>query len=136
MVARPTWVGDVLVELDALLVEVTESVLATEAARRGLHRLADAGVRLALDDFGTGWSSLAHLRSLPVHQLQIDRAFVTDMAGNRADRAVVRTVAALGHELGLEVVAEGVETVEVRDLLREIGVDLQQGWLHGRPEAG
>ncbi len=68
---------------------------------------------------------------LPVHQLEIDRSFVTGLA----DRTVVRTITTLGHDLGLEVVAEGVETPAVRDLLVELGVDLQQGWLHGRPAA-
>ncbi|MCV2488718.1 EAL domain-containing protein [Geodermatophilus sp. YIM 151500] len=142
VVGRESWVGDVLAELGAhgappasLVVEVTESALATDATRRGLTALAEAGVRLALDDFGTGWSSLAQMRTMPLHQLKADRTFVTGMADDRTDRALVRTVTALGHELGLEVVAEGVQTPEVRDLLTAMGVDLQQGFLHGRPAA-
>jgi diguanylate cyclase (GGDEF)-like protein len=138
--ARDGWVEHVLRQLaehgvpaGQLLVEVTESAMAGDTARQRVHELADAGVRLALDDFGTGWSSLTHLRDLPVHQLKIDRTFVTDMADRSTDRTMVRTMTNLGHDLGLTVVAEGVETREVRDLLVELGVDLQQGWLHGRP---
>ena len=70
-----------------------------------------------------------------MHQLKTDRSFVTGLADRATDRTVVRTITTLGHDLGLEVVAEGVETPAVRDLLVELGVDLQQGWLHGRPAA-
>jgi EAL domain-containing protein (putative c-di-GMP-specific phosphodiesterase class I) len=140
VVGRPGWTDAVLTALtthgltpDDLLLEVTESSLATQGARQGLAELAAAGIRLALDDFGTGWSSLAHLRQLPVRQVKIDRSFVTGADGDPADRALVRAITTLGHELGLQVVAEGVETPGVERLLHTLGVDLQQGWLHGRP---
>ena len=140
VVALPGWTEQLLAALRAhglapgdVILEVTESTLATRAARQGLAELASAGVRLALDDFGTGWSSLARLRDLPLRQLKIDRSFVTGMVENAVDRALVRAVAALGRELGLQVIAEGVETAAVSRLLAELGVDLQQGWLHGHP---
>jgi diguanylate cyclase (GGDEF)-like protein len=116
-----------------LVVEVTESTVATRAARQGLAELDAAGLRLALDDFGTGWSSLAHLRDLPLRQVKVDRSFVTGLDGDPVAAALVRAVTALGHELGLQVVAEGVESAGESRRLAELGVDLQQGWLHGRP---
>ena len=119
--------------LDALLVEVTESSATVDRARRVMQELADRGVVFALDDFGTGWSSLAVLRSLPLRQVKIDRAFVGDLAHDPVSRGLVTAIVDISRLLGLQTVAEGVETAEQSAVLRELGVELQQGWLHGRP---
>ncbi|HTL23842.1 MAG TPA: EAL domain-containing protein, partial [Mycobacteriales bacterium] len=95
-----------------------------------LNALRQLGVRLALDDFGTGWSSLAYLRRLPVHVLKLDGSFVKALGSPEAN-AVSRTVVKLAIDLGLEVVAEGVETVEQRDILISMGCHSAQGWLYG-----
>ena len=120
-----------------LIVEITESVIAEEGVRDALQRLSEAGVTLAIDDFGTGYSSLAWLKTLPVHQLKIDRAFVTGMVGDPKDTAIVRSVVQLAHSLGLIVIAEGVETKEVAALLAELDADIGQGYLfcHPKPAA-
>ena len=91
------------------------------------------GLRLAIDDFGTGYSSLAYLRRLPVHTIKIDRSFVMDMCENASDATIVRSTIDLGRNLGLEVVAEGVETQEAFDALRGLGCTLAQGYLISRP---
>ena len=117
-----------------LIVEITESVIAEEGVRDALQRLSEAGVTLAIDDFGTGYSSLAWLKTLPVHQLKIDRAFVTGMVGDPKDTAIVRSVVQLAHSLGLVVIAEGVETAEVAVLLAELDADIGQGYLFCYPK--
>ncbi|MDQ1726651.1 MAG: hypothetical protein QOK14_696, partial [Frankiaceae bacterium] len=119
---------------DRLIVEITESVIAEEGVREALQRLSEAGVTLAIDDFGTGYSSLAWLRTLPVHQLKIDRAFVTGMVGDPKDTAIVRSVVQLAHSLGLVVIAEGVETPEVAELLKDLDADIGQGYLYCYPK--
>ena len=96
----------------------------------GTDPVARAEARPALTDLLTRTTD-----DLPVHQLEIDRSFVTGLADRATDRTVVRTITTLGHDLGLEVVAEGVETLADRDLLVELGIDLQQGRLHGHPAA-
>jgi EAL domain-containing protein (putative c-di-GMP-specific phosphodiesterase class I) len=120
---------------DRLQLELTERSLigdlrAANAVVEGLHAL---GVRLSVDDFGTGYSSLSRLRDLPIHELKIDRSFVTDMDENGQGAAIVRSAIDLGHHLGLEVVAEGVETEETLGELRELGCDAAQGFLLLRP---
>jgi EAL domain-containing protein (putative c-di-GMP-specific phosphodiesterase class I) len=87
-------------------------------------------VRLSLDDFGTGWSSLSYLRRLPLDVLKLDSSFVAGLGSAQAD-AVSRTVVRLGIDLGLEVLAEGVETTAQRDILRDMGCHSAQGWLYG-----
>jgi EAL domain-containing protein (putative c-di-GMP-specific phosphodiesterase class I) len=84
---------------------------------------------VSLDDFGCGYTSLGYLSTLPVHELKIDRSFVTDMAQNPAHRAIVRAIVDLGHNLSLRVVAEGVETSEALALLRAVGCDVVQGYV-------
>jgi len=116
---------------DLLTLEITESVLVDdERTLSSLQALKALGVRLSLDDFGTGWSSLAYLRRLPVDVLKLDGSFVAGLGSAQAD-AVSRTVIQLAVDLGLEVVAEGVETVAQRDILRGMGCHSAQGWLYG-----
>ena len=98
-----------------------------------LERLVDLGLLVSVDDFGTGYSSLTRLRSLPVHEVKIDRSFVRHLAERDDDQAIVRAVIGLGHDLGLRVVAEGVEDEASWRLLRELGCDLVQGYFLARP---
>jgi EAL domain-containing protein (putative c-di-GMP-specific phosphodiesterase class I) len=105
----------------------------TKATQRAFEGLARIGVFLSIDDFGTGYSSLSYLRSLPARQLKIDRSFVGDIEGSSDARAIVSAVIGLAHELGLRVVAEGVETAGQYDILRELGCDEMQGFFFARP---
>jgi EAL domain-containing protein (putative c-di-GMP-specific phosphodiesterase class I) len=98
-----------------------------------LGALRTLGASLAIDDFGTGYSSLSLLRELPVDTLKIDRSFVSGMRTGRGDEAIVRSVVALGRDLGLTVVGEGVETRAELDALTEFGCDVAQGFLIARP---
>jgi diguanylate cyclase (GGDEF)-like protein/PAS domain S-box-containing protein len=120
----------------ALELEITESSLMADPgkAMNVLTRLSDMGFHIAVDDFGTGYSSLSYLRQLPVHQLKVDRSFVRDMTREQRDRAIVESTVALAHNLGLRVVAEGVEDQETMDLLRSLGCDTAQGFHLGRPQ--
>jgi diguanylate cyclase (GGDEF)-like protein len=122
-------------EPDGLLLEITETALVTDAARAAevLDRLDAAGLRLSLDDFGQGYTSLGQLRQLPLCELKIDKSFVQKMLDSRSDAAIVRSVVELGHNLGMDVVAEGVESPEALRRLRDIGCDITQGFLFTRP---
>jgi diguanylate cyclase (GGDEF)-like protein/PAS domain S-box-containing protein len=122
-------------EAGQLTVEVTETSMVddAEAAATTLTRLREHGVRLALDDFGTGYSSLAYLRQLPFDVLKIDRSFVQRVGYASSDRAIVRSVVALAHTLGLTVTAEGVETREQESSLRAFGCEHAQGFLFAQP---
>lgn len=119
----------------ALTLELTESVVMSEAERAlsTLERLRDMGISLSIDDFGTGYSSLAHLRRLPVREIKIDKSFVFDLTTSESDEVIVKSMIELGHNLGLTVVVEGVETVEVRSRVGELGSDRLQGYLLSRP---
>lgn len=123
--------------LDAsnLWLEVTETSLVEEVERASevLHRLADLGVGISIDDFGTGWASLTYLRSFPVHALKIDRSFIAGLGHNANDTAIVRSILALGADLDLFVIAEGIETAAQRDALQQMGCTMGQGYLYGRP---
>jgi EAL domain-containing protein (putative c-di-GMP-specific phosphodiesterase class I) len=100
---------------------------------RGLHCL---GIKTALDDFGTGYSSLAYLKTFPLNRLKIDRAFVRDLPDNQSDCAISNTIIALGINLHMEVLAEGVETEAQRDFLTASGCQVFQGYLFGKPMPG
>lgn len=115
--------------------EITESAVMDdpEMAMRILHRLRDLGVTLSIDDFGTGYSSLAYLRRLPVQKLKIDASFVMGMQSRREDRVIVESTIGLAHNLGLKVIAEGVEDAEAYRLLAELGCDEAQGYYLARP---
>jgi diguanylate cyclase (GGDEF)-like protein len=117
-------------------VEVTENVLLTRQGERtgpALQRLRTAGVRVALDDFGTGYASLTHLRRFPVDVVKIDRSFVMRVGDGGEDAAIVRAMVALTTELGLEVIAEGIETRDQQAFLRTHGCSFAQGYLYSRP---
>jgi diguanylate cyclase (GGDEF)-like protein len=118
-----------------LTLEVTESSVMADPARAVgvLHQLRDLGIRLSVDDFGTGYSSLSYLKRLPVHEVKIDRSFVTGLREQGEDVAIVRAIVDLGRHLGLDVVAEGVEDQATWDLLASMGCDLVQGWHLARP---
>ena len=118
-----------------LQVELTESAVMADAERalEILGRLNRLGVRLSIDDFGTGYSSLSYLRQLPVQEIKIDRSFVADLARSDSDAVIVRSIIDLGHNLGLSVMAEGVEDAAALDLLERLGCDLVQGYHLSRP---
>ena len=118
-----------------LWLEVTESVMITEPelALATLRKLRSLGVRVALDDFGTGYSSLSLLQKFPLQRIKIDRAFVHGVADNPNDRSLVRTIVAMGTSLGLDLVAEGVESVHQLQVLSDLGCDKAQGFLISHP---
>lgn len=127
---------DTGLEPNCLELEITESCLLveTELVIGKLKRLSQAGVKIALDDFGTGYSSLRYLKELPVHVLKIDRYFVDNIASGKS-RSLVQAIVAIGHALGLTLVAEGVETGMQLDVMRELGCDRIQGYLFSKPIA-
>jgi diguanylate cyclase (GGDEF)-like protein/PAS domain S-box-containing protein len=131
MVARA--LGTFKVEPQRLTLEITEGVAMAAAAAKALHRLNEMGVRLALDDFGTGYSSLLYLMRLPVNEIKIDRSFVSALASDPDSGAIVRSAVGLGHNLGLRVVAEGLQDRAAEAILVEAGCDAAQGFLVGRP---
>lgn len=120
---------------ERLTIEVTETALLidTPVALANARALRRHGIRLALDDFGTGYSGFTYLRQLPVDEIKIDRSFVQGMTSQQSERAIVKGTIAMGHELGLLVVAEGVELPEQDAALTSMGCDLAQGYLYLRP---
>ncbi|MGY4493845.1 putative bifunctional diguanylate cyclase/phosphodiesterase [Pseudomonas sp. TE3610] len=119
----------------SLTLEITETTAMrdAEAALIVLDQLAALGVGISIDDFGTGYSSLLYLKRLPANELKIDRGFVTELSQGNEDEAIVSAIVALGKTLGLKIVAEGVETAEQREMLTDLGCDVLQGYLLGRP---
>jgi diguanylate cyclase (GGDEF)-like protein len=120
---------------DLLELELTESLFmdVSDVVQSNLLAARKAGVSLAIDDFGTGYSCLANLKDIPATKLKLDRAFVRVLPEDRRSLAVVRAMTQLGRELGMTIVAEGVETREQHDALVDVGVDAVQGFLHARP---
>jgi diguanylate cyclase (GGDEF)-like protein/PAS domain S-box-containing protein len=118
-----------------LQLEITESTMLSDPVRtkRVLDKLAAMGIALSIDDFGTGYSSLSYLSQLPVNEIKIDRSFVMNMAESDNDAVIVRSTIDLGRNLGLQVVAEGVETEQAWDELSELGCTLAQGYYLSRP---
>ena len=140
--SAPNFVGEIRKAIDEFKVdptqiefEITESALIQDSPTvlNRLLLLRGLGVRLSIDDFGAGYASLAYLRMLPVDVLKIDRSFITALNSSKADQKIVAWTIQLAHDLGMRVVAEGVETAEVADLLRETGCDIAQGYFFGRP---
>jgi diguanylate cyclase (GGDEF)-like protein len=121
----------------SLELEITESLLMEDIERNieRLKMLRDLGVTIAIDDFGTGYSSLNYLARLPMDTLKVDRSFVVGMAQSSESKTIVSTIISLAHSLGLKVVAEGVETEEQLNLLRQLKCDEMQGFLLSRPVA-
>ncbi len=120
---------------DQLWLEVTEGVMITqpEQALDTLRRLSEIGVRIAIDDFGTGYSSLSFLQRFPIHRLKIDRTFINELASDANARSLVKTIIAMANSLGLDVVAEGVETVEQLHALGDLHCSKAQGYLISHP---
>ena len=120
-----------------LELEITEGSIIEQGRETTeiLESIARLGVHLAIDDFGTGYSSLGYLNRLPIDKVKIDRSFVADLPGDADAGAIVNAIIALSHNLGLQVVAEGVETQQQVDYLRERGCDLAQGYFFGRPQS-
>ena len=118
-----------------LKLELTEGVLLEniEETIASMQQLKDVGVQFSLDDFGTGYSSLQYLKRLPLRQLKIDQSFVRDLVSDASDQAIVSTIIAMAHALQLDVIAEGVETQEQRELLEQLGCRRYQGYLYSRP---
>jgi EAL domain-containing protein (putative c-di-GMP-specific phosphodiesterase class I) len=122
---------------EQLVIEVTETAMVGDSGADvdPLHEIRALGVRIAVDDFGTGYSSLNYLRRLPVDVVKIDRSFVHRLAAGSEDEAVVDAIVRLCAALGLQVIAEGVETDAEADVLRDLGVRAAQGFLFARPGA-
>ena len=120
---------------DMLELEITESMIMTKPKRAMavINRLSEMGVSLAIDDFGTGYSSLVYLKQLPVSVLKIDKSFVMNMIDGEDDAVIVQSTVDLGRNLGLTVIAEGVETQAVYDRLREVGCAVAQGYFLSKP---
>jgi EAL domain-containing protein (putative c-di-GMP-specific phosphodiesterase class I) len=124
-------------EPSQLILEITESAIFLDPSRAEevIVALSDMGVGLSIDDFGTGYTSLASIKRLPINEIKIDRSFIVDMLTNKKDAMIVRSVIELGHNLGLTVVAEGVETKEIFDALNVLGCDEIQGYFISKPLA-
>jgi EAL domain-containing protein (putative c-di-GMP-specific phosphodiesterase class I) len=139
---QPDFATQVLAELDLtgadadkLKLEITESLFVENVDDLivKMNVLKSRGVKFSLDDFGTGFSSLSILKRLPLNQLKIDQSFVRNILNDPSDAAIIRTVIALGQSFGLEVIAEGVETVEQRNFLAIYGCHFFQGYLYSKP---
>ena len=118
--------------------ELTESLAMSDPhlTMEVLQQVKRAGMRVALDDFGTGYSSLSYLQRFPIDCLKVDSSFITDLIGNRNSRELIKTVIALGHSLGAQICAEGVETAAQARMLTDFGCDEGQGFLYGKPAPG
>jgi EAL domain-containing protein (putative c-di-GMP-specific phosphodiesterase class I) len=133
-VVRDT-LDDTSLRPDQLELEVTESTIMEdiETTVSTLERLKDLGIELAIDDFGTGYSSLQYLKRFPIHRLKVDRSFIMHVTQDPDDAVIAKTIISLGHNLGLKVLAEGVEEAEHVEFLREEGCDEAQGYHYAKP---
>ncbi len=122
-------------EGNAVVVEITESLLleASEQVTEKLREYRSQGIQIALDDFGTGYSSLSYLRTFEIDYLKIDRSFVANLADSAADRVLCKSIIEMAHGLGIQVIAEGIETKEQQDILFEAGCDYGQGYYFAKP---
>ncbi len=120
---------------DLLEVEITEGLLLDDSPEVNtyINEISNCGVRLSVDDFGTGFSALSYLKNYPVSTVKIDRSFVMDLPGDKENEVLVQAIIAMAHGLRLEVIAEGVETIEQWDYLRNLGCDFAQGYYFGKP---
>ncbi|MCP4597527.1 EAL domain-containing protein [Neptuniibacter sp.] len=128
-------IDEIGIEASRIEIEVTESLIMNnmQVAMQQLQELREAGFKIAIDDFGTGYSSLSYLKNLPVDTLKIDRAFVSDLENDRHDAAIARSIISLGNDLGLAVIAEGVECQAHLDFLAKEGCQFGQGFFFERP---
>jgi EAL domain-containing protein (putative c-di-GMP-specific phosphodiesterase class I) len=135
----PTHVSSILgtynFPAERLHLEITESMIMSDPDRAlaTVRRLRDLGVKISVDDFGTGYSSLSNLKQLPVNELKIDRSFISTLLQDKSDLIIVRSTIGLGHDLGLRVIAEGVEDEMTLARLASLGCDLAQGYHLGAP---
>jgi len=120
---------------ERLKLELTESMLVESVSDiiTKMNKLSKIGILFTLDDYGTGYSSLQYLKKLPLNQLKIDQSFVRDLATDANDRAIVRTIITMAYNLDIDVIAEGVETVEQRQYLLDNGCTSYQGYLFSKP---
>ena len=133
-----TWIdylSDIGLPPQCIVIEITEGLLLDERPEvaEKLNQFRDAGIQIALDDFGTGYSAMSYLKRFRVDYLKLDQSFMRDMATEAGDRAIVEALIVMAHKLGLKVVAEGVETVEQRDVVTTAGCDYGQGYLFAKP---
>jgi EAL domain-containing protein (putative c-di-GMP-specific phosphodiesterase class I) len=135
----PDRIGDILassgVLASQLIFEITEGAIMAnpDRAMESVKRMKRMGLHLSIDDFGTGYSSLAYLRKLPIDEIKIDKSFVMNMTTHPQDTVIVHALIELGHELNVEMVAEGVEDRETMDILSKLGCDTAQGYYISRP---
>jgi len=118
-----------------LTLEITEAALVTESDTNFalLHKLRSMGIGLSIDDFGTGYSALSYFKRIPASELKIDKSFISNMLESTGDRNIVETIIELAHRFDMQVVAEGVESAEQRDMLKELGCDAAQGYFFSKP---
>ena len=124
---------DIAQELKTRVSKNKRSAFVSQALKNTLEELRRIGIRIAIDDFGTGYSSMLHLKELPVSELKIDKSFVMHMIENENDAVIVRSMIDLSHNLGLKVVAEGIEDKNTLEILQILGCDSGQGYYFSRP---
>lgn len=122
-------------ERGGITLEITESapLQDSETARDALTKLRDAGARISIDDYGTGQATLNYLQDFPAQEIKLDQSFIRDLAEDRKDQIMVQSTIELGHALGFQIVAEGIETGDILEILRTMGCDYAQGWHVGKP---
>jgi EAL domain-containing protein (putative c-di-GMP-specific phosphodiesterase class I) len=127
-------IADIGIDPSRLKLELTESMMHNvDEVRPQMEKIRELGVRFSLDDFGTGYSSLASLIQLPLEQLKIDRSFIANMLSSNGDGIIVKTIIAMAQSLGMDVIAEGLETEQEKEFLRLHGCSIYQGYLMSPP---